>query len=102
MNDDDILDVIAHKVTEKTKGDPKLINASTTFDELGISSLDVMDVIFDVEEELSRRSESQVELADSDIAGQTVGDLVNAAKKAIERSREQQPPHHDASHGKHS
>lgn len=83
MNDDDILHVIAVNVVRKTQGDPKAITRSSRLTELGLTSIDVIEVLFDVEEDLGKALGRPIKLDDADIAGETVGDLVEAVKKTL-------------------
>ncbi len=107
MNDDEILRVIAHNVVKKTQGDATAITRSSKLTELGLTSIDVIEVLFDVEEDLKMRVGHEVKLDDADIAGETVGDLVEAVKKTLSpghASHSPAPPvtTHPPSPGKHS
>lgn len=99
MNDDEILRVIAHNVVKKTQGDPAAITHSSKLIELGLTSIDVIEVLFDVEEDLRMKVGHEVKLDDADIAGETVGDLVEAVKKTLSLGH---AGTHPPSHGKPS
>ena len=110
MNDDEILRVIAHNVVKKTQGDAAAITRSSKLTELGLTSIDVIEVLFDVEEDLMMSVGHEVKLDDvgiTNIAEETVGDLVEAVKKTLSPGHASHSPApavttHPPSHGKHS
>jgi len=73
---------IIHIISNTLRVDPKTVTPASTFDELGIDSLDLVDIIMNTEEMFN------IAIGE-DIAGRlhTVGDLFNVVRILTQRSR---------------
>lgn len=70
MTNEKILETLASIIAEKIDTDASEIKAETTFEELGIDSLDITDIAMSVEDAFSIEVEVSQDL-------KSVGDLVN-------------------------
>lgn len=69
MTNEMILEKLAAIIAEKIDSDPADIKAETTFEELGVDSLDITDIAMSIEDEFGFEVEVDQKLV-------TVGDLV--------------------------
>lgn len=73
-----VLEKVAAMLAEKLECDAAEITAETKFETLGIDSLDVMELLMNVEEEFG----TEVELGDNKV--NTVGDLVTLIESKLQ------------------
>ncbi len=76
----DIATQVGDIVAEQAKIDRSLVKPEATLKDLGVASLDAIEVIFDIEERFDIRFPDQGTNFDSD----TVQDLINAVHKAVD------------------
>lgn len=80
-------DAIGETIIEKIKAHAQIeaseINLDTPLDELGIHSLELTEIIFDIEDEFG--IEVQMSTVDAWENLKNVGDIVEAVRKLIER-----------------
>lgn len=69
-----ILEKVSQIVAEKIDCDPSEITAETKFEELGIDSLDVTEIVMELEDEFNIELEMDTSL-------KTIGDLVTLIEK---------------------
>ena len=81
MNRDDIRNVLAEafEVAKEEAVDPKLVQDATKLREgLGIDSLDVMEVVFEIEDRL------RVKISEEDMKGvETVGQVIDMVERKL-------------------
>ncbi len=74
----DIYESVKELISTQLEIEEDKINSETTFDELGADSLDIIDVVTDIE------SEYEVEIADGDFDNiKTVGDIVKLLGESL-------------------
>lgn len=73
-----VLEKVAAMLAEKLECEPSKITMETKFEELGIDSLDVMELLMNVEEEFG----TEIELGDNKV--NAVGDLVTLIESKLQ------------------
>ncbi|HEU5096827.1 MAG TPA: acyl carrier protein [Reyranella sp.] len=81
MNDDKIANKILEKIKAHVEGDPELVTLDTPLADLGIHSLELTEIIFDVEDEFDIQVEMNTVEAWENLG--TVRDIVEAVRNLI-------------------
>jgi nodulation protein F len=82
MNDDKIANKILEKIKAHVEGDPDLVTLDTPLGDLGIHSLELTEIIFDIEDEFDIQVEMNTVEAWENLG--TVRDIVDAVRKLID------------------
>jgi acyl carrier protein len=80
MPADDLYTAVAEIIARKKKIDPSSVTPDTTFDALGIDSLDGMDLVFTFEDTFNINIPDQVAQQMT-----SVGEVVDAVRREIEK-----------------
>jgi acyl carrier protein len=78
----DVISVIAKKVPAEKSG---VINLGDNLKDLGLESIDALEMVFDLEEKFGIQIPYNANTADSTFA--TVGDVVNAIQRLLDESK---------------
>lgn len=81
MNDDKIANKILEKIKAHVEGDPDLVTLDTPLGDLGIHSLELTEIIFDIEDEFDIQVEMNTVEAWENLG--TVRDIVEAVRNLI-------------------
>ena len=81
MNDDKIADKILEKIKAHAEGDSGLVTLDTPLGDLGIHSLELTEIIFDIEDEFDIQVEMNTVEAWENLG--TVRDIVEAVRNLI-------------------
>lgn len=82
MNDDKIADNILEKIKAHVEDNPDLVTMDTALGDLGIHSLELTEIIFDIEDEFDIQVEMNTVEAWENLG--TVRDVVEAVRKLID------------------